>query len=140
MPTPITIPSSCIYVQLGVHVLRVMFPARTILDPIIAIAVGALFVAYLRAEYLAPVPTEAATLRYPHEFGFPAWFSKGPSPHDVVEDDLVGANEPEERVLVLHGQSPWTGRYPYPDSLNPSLQTTRITMQRLLPWSATSRT
>jgi hypothetical protein len=82
-----------------------MFPARTILDPIIAIAVGVLFIAYLRTEYLAPVPTEVATLKYPHEFGFPAWFSKGPSPHDVVEENLIQPGDPEERVLILHGQS-----------------------------------
>lgn len=85
-----------------------MFPARTILDPIIAIAAGVLFIAYLRTEYLAPVPTEVATLKYPHEFGFPAWFSKGPSPHDMVEEDLVQTGGPEERVLILHGQSAQT--------------------------------
>lgn len=81
-----------------------MFAARASLDLIIAITVGVLVLAYIRTEYLAPVPTEAATLRYPGEFGFPAWFSQGPSPHDFVEEDLVKEGEPGERVLVLHGK------------------------------------
>lgn len=102
-------PYSPTVLRLRAHVLLDMFPARTILDPIIAIAAGVLFIAYLRTEYLAPVPTEVATLKYPHEFGFPAWFSKGPSPHDVVEEDLLRPGDPEERVLVLHGQSAYRG-------------------------------
>ena len=81
-----------------------MFTARAIIDPVIAIAVALLFIAWLRTEYLSPVPTEAATLRYPHEFGFPTWFSKGPSPHDYVEDDAVDTGGSVENALILHGR------------------------------------
>jgi hypothetical protein len=80
-----------------------MFIGRSIIDPIIAIAAGVLLVAYIRVEYHKPTPTEAASLQYPHELGFPSWYNKGQSPHDVTPDDVTRGNGEAEHVLVLHG-------------------------------------
>lgn len=79
-----------------------MFIARSIIDPIIAISAGVLLIAYIRVEYLKPTPTEAASLQYPHELGFPSWYGKGQSPHDVISDG-VRPHGGVEQVLVLHG-------------------------------------
>jgi len=80
-----------------------MFVARSIIDPIIAIAAGVLLIAYIRAEYYKPTPTEAAALQYPHELGFPVWYNKGQSPYDSIPDVVTGRNREVEQVLVLHG-------------------------------------
>jgi hypothetical protein len=81
-----------------------MFASRSFSDAIIALVAVILLIIYIRTEYHKPIVTEAASLRYPHQLGFPSWFARGQSPYDVI---LGGSEAPEdgmERVLILHGE------------------------------------